>query len=367
MMAQAKQRLVFVLVLLFASVPAIALADRDSVIVDCARGRSIQDALGKKNPDRPLEVVIRGACSGNVTVTRDDVTLLGEGGTVNGTISIAGARRVLIRTLTVSSPDGPGIFGIGNAAFTVEDSVLERNGTDGVVASNGAHATLKRNRIADNGRAGMPDTGRGIHATHAGSVDAEDNTIVDNRSDGVGLYNDSYARLVRNTIENNGRAAAGDAGVQLGRSRARAGGNIIRNNSGAAAISIGNHSDYRTGTGLNAVNFPDNEFPFDIIEHRVGPGLIAIDLSNASFGDFRQVDIVGGISVGPMSMLQVRGDNVAPNQRCSTISLPAGGVINVSGRNGFLRLVFTNVTPPAVNVFGPNGQFEGGTLCAVAP
>jgi hypothetical protein len=45
MIAQVKQRLVFVLAFLFAALPGIALADRDSVIVDCARGRSIQDAL----------------------------------------------------------------------------------------------------------------------------------------------------------------------------------------------------------------------------------------------------------------------------------------------------------------------------------
>lgn len=363
MIAAAKQRLVFVLGFLFASLPGIALADRDSVIVDCTRGRSIQDALGKKNPDRPLEVVIRGACAENVTVTRDDVTLAGEGGTVNGTISIAGARRVLIQTLTVSSPTGAGISGTDNAAFTVEDSTIARNATEGVLVRSGAHATLRRNRLADNGVAGLPDTGRGILATHGGSVDAEDNTIVDNRSDGVGVYNNGYARLVRNTIERNGRVAAGDAGVQLGRSRARAGGNVIRNNTGAAALTVGNHSDYRIGTGLNAVNFPDNEFPFEIIEHPVGPNLLAIDVNNASFGDFRQVDIVGSISVGSQSMLQVRGDDVGPNLRCSTITVPIGGFFSVSGRNGLLRLRFTNVTPPAVSVGGPNGQLDGPLTC----
>jgi len=159
MTASAKQRLTFLLGFLFASLPGIALADSDSVIVDCARGRSIQDALGKKNPDRPLTVVIRGACNGDVTVTRDDVTLVGEGAAVNGTISIVGARRVLIQTLTVSSPNGAGISGTDNAAFTVEDSTIVRNATEGVMVRNGAHATLRRNRLADNGVAGLPDTG----------------------------------------------------------------------------------------------------------------------------------------------------------------------------------------------------------------
>lgn len=355
MIAAAKQRLVFTLAFLFAALPGVALADRDSVIVDCARGRSIQDALGKKNPDRPLTVVIRGACAEDVKVTRDDVTLVGEGGgTVNGTISIAGARRVLIQMLTVSSPTGAGISGTDNAAFTVEDSTITRNATEGVLVRNGAHATLRRNRLADNGVAGLPDTGRGIQATHGGSVDAEENTVIGNRSDGVGVYNDSYARLVRNTIEGNGRATAGDAGVQLGRSRARAGGNIIQNNTGAAAVTVGNNSDYRTGTGVNAVNFPDNEFPFETIQHPVG---LAIDVNNASFGDFRQVNIVGSISVGAMSMVQVRGDDVLPNQVCSTIDLD-GGSIGVNSR-GLLRLRFTRVTP----AIPPNPNIEVQSVC----
>ena len=355
MIAAAKQRRFFLFAFLFASLPAIALADSDSVTVDCASGWSIQNAVGMKNPDRPLTVVIRGACSQDITLTRDDVTLVGEGGTLNGTINIVGARRVLIRDLTVSSPTGPGIFGTENAAFTVQDSVLERNGTDGVLVRNGAQATLRRNRLADNGRAGIPDTGRGIQATHGGSVDAEDNTIVDNRSDGVGVYNDSYARLVRNTIERNGRAAVGDAGVQLGRSRVRGGGNIIRNNTGSAALTVGNHSDYRTGTGLNA-DLPDNEFVFEQIQHPVGAGLVAIDVNNASFGDLRQVNIVGSISVGDHSMVQVRGDQVGPTQ-CSTVD-STGGFISVSGRFGLLRLRATSITPGPINVNVPFGLLD---------
>ena len=334
----------------------MALADRDSVIVDCALGQTIQDALGKKNPDRPLTVAIRGACTQNVSVTRDDVALIGEGGVVNATISIVGARRILIRTLTVSSPIGAGLFVTDNAAVTVEDSFLDGNGTDGIVVRNGAQATLRRNHLAENGRAGVPDTGRGIHASHGGSVDAEDNTIADNRSDGVGVYNNSYARLVRNTIERNGRFETGDAGVQLGRSRARGGGNIIRNNTGIAALTVGNHSDYRTGTGLNAVDFPDNEFPFEIINHPVGSNRVAIDVNNASFGDFRQVNIVGSISVGDHSMVQVRGDQVGPTQ-CSTVD-STGGFISVSGRFGLLRLRATNITPGPINVNAPFGLLE---------
>ena len=343
MTVKAARRLVFV----FSSLIAYsgAFADSDTVSVDCNRGRSIQEALGKKNADRPLTVLISGTCNEDVTITRDDVTLSGVGAQVNGTISIVGARRVVLRALSVSSPTGNGIFGTGNAAFTVEDSMLERNGTNGVLVRDGAQATLLRNRMAENGTAGLRDSGRGIEATHGAQVDASNNVIANNRSDGIAVLNGSYARLVENTIEGNGRIDAGESGIQVNRARVRAHANVYRNNTGISAVQVVNHSDYRTGTGLNTADFPDNEFSaFELIEHPVGGGRLAVDVSNSSYGDFRQVDITGAIGVGAMSMMQVRGDDVAPNLRCSTITLPPGAGIGVDTR-GFLRLRFTRVTP----------------------
>jgi parallel beta-helix repeat protein len=270
MTASATKRLVFLLGFLFAGLPGIALGDSGSRIVDCARGQSIQDALGKKDPDRPLTVVIRGACAEDLTLTRDDVTLVGEGGTVQGAIAILGARRVVIQRLTVTAT-GVGITGTDNASFTVEDSTIERNGSDGIQVRHGAHAKILRNRIADNGQASLPDSGRGIHVHHSGSAEVRNNTVLNNRSDGVGVFNGSYVHLVENTIEGNGRIAAQEAGVQVSRARIRAHGNTIRNNTGSFGIEIVNGGSYRTGSFLTAADFPDNEFAFEVIEH-VGAG-----------------------------------------------------------------------------------------------
>lgn len=357
---------------------AVALADDDggSRVVDCSRGDSIQRALGRGNRDRLLEIVVRGTCAGDVTITRDDVTLVGDG-EVRGTINIIGARRVLIRGLTVSSPTGHGIFGTENAAFRVEGAALERNFMNGVQVRNGAQATIRGGSFSQNGQTTAPDTGRGVEATHNGSIDVQGATISGNRSDGVGVFNGSYARLVQNTIEGNGRQATGEAGVQVNRSRVRANGNVVRNNTGSSAIIVVNHGDYRTGTGLNATDFPNNEFAFEQIEHRVGDGcgvtlplmlsncLFAIDVSNASYGDFRQVSITGSLFVGRQSFVQVRGDDILPHQECSQIT-NTGGVIQVV-RNGHLRLVFTNVTNPTLVVGGPgqNAQQEGALTCSV--
>jgi len=266
----------------------------------------------------------------------------------------------------VSSPTGSGIVGTDNAAFTVEDSTLERNAIDGLAVRNGAFATVRRTRLAENGQAGEPDTGRGIFATNGGSVDASNSTIANNHSDGIGVFNNAYVRLTENTIEGNGRRDAGEAGIQIGRARVRAHGNIIRNNTGISALLVVNGSEYRTGTGLNAVDFPDNEFPFEQIQHPVGvhdgQPLLAIDVSNASYGDFRQVNVVGSVQAGDHSYVNLRGDQIPPDQPCSTVDT-TGGFFGVSGRFGLLRLRGVNVTPNVIGVGGPFGLRDGSGVC----
>jgi hypothetical protein len=357
------QRFAVLLGSVFACAPGVApAADAIIKVVDCGSGERIQRQIDRRNPDRELQLIIRGTCTENVTVDRDDLALIGEGGAVIGTITIPGSRRVVIRNLTVSSPTGPGIFGTDNASFTVEDSDIVRNGTEGVSVRNGAHANLRRNRLSHNGVAGVPDSGRGINATHNGSVDASENTIADNRSDGVGIFNGSYARLAQNTIERNGRILASEAGIQVNRSRARGSANVIQNNTGLAAIIVANHGAYRTGTGLNAADFPD-ESGFEQIQHPLGPNLTAVEVSNGSFGDFRQVTITGSILVGDHSFMLVRGDQVPPNQPCSTINT-VGGFLNVSGRHGLLRLRGVQATPPVISgTTAPFGIRETDGTC----
>jgi hypothetical protein len=345
----ATKRLLSLLGSVLVCAPGVAFSDNDTRLVDCTKGHSIQKAIDKRNPERSLTLVIRGACNENVTVDRDDLALVGErpmgADSVLGTISIPGSRRVLIRNLTVSSPSGAGVEGTDNAAFAVEDSFLVRNATEGLAVRSNAFATVKRSHLDENGQAAPPDSGRGIDARNGGAVDASDSTIANNRSDGVGAFNNAYVRLSRNTIEGNGRRDAGEAGIQVNRSRVRGQSNTIRNNTGISGLIIVNHADYRTGTGLSALDFPDNDGPFEQIQHpsgvHNGQQLLAIDVNNASFGDFRQVTIVGTVSAGDHSYVQVRGDQVG-GLTCSSIE----GNVQVSGRHGLLRLRGVKTTPP---------------------
>ncbi|HEX6396109.1 MAG TPA: hypothetical protein VFZ95_01680, partial [Steroidobacteraceae bacterium] len=94
MYAPARKHLALVFAFCFASLPVIASADNegDARTVNCAAGGSIQDALAKKKLDRSLTVTIRGACTENVTVTQDDVTLQGDAGSITGSVTVDGAR-----------------------------------------------------------------------------------------------------------------------------------------------------------------------------------------------------------------------------------------------------------------------------------
>jgi parallel beta-helix repeat protein len=359
MSAPVLNRLFFVLGALFLGSPGIAVAD-DVKLIDCA-GASLAREVVLPPGDRPITIIIRGTCAHDVMVKRDDVTLVGEvpTATVAGTITILGARRVLIRGLRVSGSPGVGILGTDNASFAVEDSSVEGNGLDGIVVRNGAHAKITGSTIAGNGVAQPKDAGRGIHVVHSASAEVRNNTVSDNRSDGVGVYNNSYVLLIQNTIERNGREEAGEAGVVASRARIRAHGNTIRNNTGFAAIDVLQGGFYRTGTGVG-VDFPDNEFPFEQIEHRVGPGLWAIEVTNSSYGDFRQVHIKGSVIAGDHTMVQIRGDQAGIDQPCSTVDT-AGGSFIVSGNFGLLRLRQVRVTTD------PSGITGGGIRDITSP
>ena len=159
MTASATKRLVFAIGSLLACAPGVSAgSDNLTKVIDCAAGNSIQYQIDTRNPEKSLTLLIRGICSQNVLVNRDDVTLAGESplaaDKVAGTITILGAKRVLIRNLTVSSPNGVGIEAIENAALKIEDSKIENNGTDGVFVRSGAHATIRRTSLSHNGQAG---------------------------------------------------------------------------------------------------------------------------------------------------------------------------------------------------------------------
>ena len=337
---------------LLGSLLFLSMGTAVAAVVNCPK-QSIQKEVDKANG--PTTIIIKGVCVEDVTIKKNDITLEGDGGTVEGTITIRTARWVVIRNLTVTG-SGAGVVGIENAAFTVEDSVIDRNGEAGIDVEDGAHATIRHNDITNNGQAALPDSGRGVLVNDGGNANIIDNDILNNRSDGIGVFNGSFARVEDNTIEGNGRPAVFEAGIQVSRAVVRGNRNIIKNN-GYAGIEVGNDGSYRTGTFLNSGDILDNIGAFEVIEG-VGPGKVAIEVFRLGLADLRQVLVKGTIFVGDHSHLSVRGDDVLPTQVCSKYDTTATGSLQIFGFNSSARFRATNVTG---SIFG--GPIGGSTVC----
>lgn len=244
-MVASTKRLVLIVASLFAFSPAMALADSNTTLVNCARGDAIQAALGKKNPHQPLTVMIRGVCAEHVTIQEDDVTLQGEvveNDGISGSVTIDGARRVVVAGLTIGNPTG-----------------------NGVTITNGGSATIRGNHINDS-------SGYGLFLRHGSFALVNDNT------------------MLRNGIVNQSDVDASGIAVSMG-STVRAARNLIAENANTG-IEVFDNSTYRS--------------EHDSIAMRVGIGRSAVDTFRAGHVDLRGVTVNGPVLVNQQSQLQAR-------------------------------------------------------------
>ena len=114
----------------------------DTREVDCSRGDSINEALGKQNPGRALAVVIRGSCAEAVTIGRDDITLQGNGGAITGGVTVNGAQRAVIAGLSITNPVGNGITITNGASVTNQGNELNDSSGYGIFVRNGSLAIV---------------------------------------------------------------------------------------------------------------------------------------------------------------------------------------------------------------------------------
>ena len=220
----------------------ISDAQVKTVNADCDREQSIGKALTLGDERKPLVVIVQGMCTEHVTIARDDVTLQGHpaGGAVMGpdpsqnTILIDGARRVVIENLSVSGGRN-GVAGVGGAAFTLRNSVIQNSNLNGIAVRNNSQAIIDGNVVEGHARDGLQVVGSnatitantirnnrryGILVFESGSAligltDSEvpaGNVIEQNDLDGIEVVHASSATLYANTIRNNG-AVAGRFGV----------------------------------------------------------------------------------------------------------------------------------------------------------
>jgi hypothetical protein len=113
-----------------------------TVVVDCAKGQSVNEALANKA--EPLVVEIRGTCVEDVAVRRDGVTLRGRSAASDG-----------IRAADPADPAGLALL-IDDADRVVVENLTISGGGRGVSLQEAGPSVVVRNcRIEDNGRFGV--------------------------------------------------------------------------------------------------------------------------------------------------------------------------------------------------------------------
>lgn len=258
----------------------VAVADEDDrnrvKTVNCERpSASVQKTIDQFRPGREGTIYIVGFCDESVTIVNDGIRLSGNShgdGTIGGGLAeviVTGAQRVEIEYLELT---GPGY---------------------GVLVQEGAAANISHNNIHDN------------------------------EADGVGVYNQAFARVEFNRITGNGRVEFFEAGIEGGvGSKVRSRGNYVADNA-YAAVEMGNMGYLRSGLFVpsGGSSDPADRDVFlqkgctlgqtaDECLATAAPNTIAVDCFRGGICDFRNTQVVGNSFISGLSSYDVRDTEI---------------------------------------------------------
>ena len=133
-------------------------------------------------------ILITGACKERLTITKDRITLDGQGSAVldgtgvapsapefNALITIDGARGITLRDLTVENSSAEGILAKNGAVFALQDVTVQDNGNSGVAVSANSTAELTDCVMRNNQVLGLRVFSGGT-VILKGAIDISDNT-----------------------------------------------------------------------------------------------------------------------------------------------------------------------------------------------
>ncbi len=146
--------------------------------VDCDKGDSLQKAIDAGGGSAaPVDINVTGVCIGNLLITRDGVSINGDGNTViDGRMSVRGANNLVIRDLTITGP-GDGISA-SVARVRLINVNLVGNDNYGLALRHGGHIFMRDGSIANN----HGDIGLLIENGHGQLANVE---VFDNDVDGI--------------------------------------------------------------------------------------------------------------------------------------------------------------------------------------
>jgi hypothetical protein len=249
-----KTQLLAATVLLLASGPTLAGAR----VVDCDAGDSLQNAIDAGvGSAAPVEINVTGYCTENLLITRDRVSIYGDGNTaIDGRVSVRGANNLMIQNLTITgSGDGisasvarirlinvhlVGNYGDGIAlrhggyVFMRDGSIANNHGDIGLLIENGS-GQLRDVEVSDNdfhgivvnvngslemigGSVNLHEQAAGITAKLSSTIEL-DGVTVNNNLDGIYVSTGSAATIYNSTVNENyiiGIAAIDNSSAEIG-------------------------------------------------------------------------------------------------------------------------------------------------------
>jgi len=233
-----------------------------AVVVDCSKpSHSIGDKVGLG--DKDLVIVVKGTCTENVVVTRDDVTLTTDGVTPAAIVALDparpalvldGARRVVVDGLAAGFSVSGGLFGVSatrGSTLDLRNCAVAGNSANGVVASYGSAVTIDGCTIG-------PNAGNGAVAANAASLVVTNSTVTGNSAAGITAVRSAHVRVGQDaagtpvvkpvTVSGNGTN-----GVLITESSAGTvvGGTV--QGSGQANVFVGRGSSGQIGVGTNGL------------------------------------------------------------------------------------------------------------------
>lgn len=192
------------------AIGAILFASADgaqAVMVNCdTPNASIQRAVD--NADGPTTIYVNGTCTGDVLIIRDDITLSGNKagadcdrsfpggtGTIEGTVTVDGARSV-IEFLTITG-GGVGVEIVNRATVQLTCNDISLNKASGIEVLRASNAVLVGNTVSGNGaREANPNIyyDSGLWVADASSVLSLGNTYADNQYAAIDIARQSTFR-----------------------------------------------------------------------------------------------------------------------------------------------------------------------------
>jgi hypothetical protein len=257
--------IIFVLISLAVSclLPGVAMALK--VQLNCNLGQTISDALVLHAAEPTLVLVVKGTCTDNVVITRDDVTIRKTPGAGLASIVAAdanrevlrldGARRIVVEGVVANGltfrGGTVGILAARGSTLDVRNCVVTDNSQNGVVSSLSSSVSLDACTISDN-------TGNGVVAANAASLGITNSTVSNNTAVGIVAVRSSMLRVGQDlggslTVKPVTVSGNGSNGIAISESSAGniIGGTITQNT--FANVFVGRASSGQIGLGSNGL------------------------------------------------------------------------------------------------------------------